>query len=70
MAALSIFKKMLSLALAPSMAVITLRLGTLTVRGGEAVLAEVAIVAPEAVERLSFGDVYGRLMGALVGLKA
>ena len=43
------------------------KLGTMTVRGGENVLAVVNIVAPADVERLSFWDVYGRLMGSLVG---
>lgn len=43
------------------------KLGVLTVRSGEEILARVDIVAPEAVERLSFGDVYGRLIGSLIG---
>lgn len=45
------------------------KLGTMTVRSGEATLAVVDIAAPEAVDRLSFMDVYGLLMGALVGVE-
>lgn len=44
------------------------RLGTLTVKSGEEVLAEIAIVSPEAVERLGFGDVWGRMLGSLIGM--
>ena len=43
------------------------KLGTMTVRSGDEILATVDILSPEAVERLSFGDVYGRLLWALVG---
>lgn len=43
------------------------KLGSMTVRGGEDVLAVVDIVSPEDVARLSFWDVYGRLLGALIG---
>ncbi len=43
------------------------KLGILTVRSGEVVLAEIDIVSPETVERLGFWDVYGRILGALIG---
>ena len=43
------------------------KLGTMTVYGAGEVLAEVDIVAPEEVERLSFSDVFVRLIGSLVG---
>jgi len=43
------------------------KLGTLTVCSGGEVLALVDIVAPEAVARLSFGEVYGRMLGSLIG---
>ncbi|MBR2717310.1 MAG: hypothetical protein IKD79_06195, partial [Oscillospiraceae bacterium] len=43
------------------------RLGVLTVRSGGSVLARVDITASSAVERLSFGDVYLRILGALIG---
>jgi D-alanyl-D-alanine carboxypeptidase (penicillin-binding protein 5/6) len=45
------------------------KLGTMTVLGDEGVLATVDIVSPAEVERLSFADVYGRLLGSLVGRK-
>ena len=44
------------------------RLGTLTVTGGGQTLARVDIVASSPVARLTFGDVYGRMLGALIGL--
>ena len=44
-------------------------LGTMTVRAGEQELAQVEIVAAGAVERLSFWDVYGQLLGSLIGMK-
>ena len=37
------------------------RLGTLTVKAGEQVLAQVPLVAKEAVERLSFGDLFVKI---------
>ena len=37
------------------------RLGTLTVKSGEQVLAQVPLVAKEAVERLSFGDLFAKI---------
>lgn len=43
------------------------KLGEMTVFGADEVLTTVDIVAPEAVDRLSFRDVYGRLIGSLVG---
>ena len=43
------------------------RLGALTVRGGGEVLARMDIVASQSVERLSFGQVYLRLLGCLIG---
>ena len=45
------------------------KLGTLTVTSGGEVLALVDIVSPEAVERLGFSDIYGRMLGALIGRK-
>ena len=42
-------------------------LGTLTVRSGSELLARVDIVASQGVDRLSFGDIYGRLVGELIG---
>ena len=42
-------------------------LGTLTVYSGGNELARVDILASAAVERLSFWDVFGRLIGSLVG---
>lgn len=44
-------------------------LGSLTVKSGGEILARVEIVAPEAVERLGFSDIYGRLIGSLIGRK-
>ncbi len=44
------------------------KLGALTVSSGGKVVASVDIVASETVERLSFWDIYGRLIGSLVGL--
>ena len=43
------------------------KLGTMTVYGAGEVLAEVDIVAPAEVERLSFRDVFAGLIGSLVG---
>ena len=37
-------------------------LGTLTVTSGEETVAEIPIVAGETVERLTFGQVFGRLL--------
>ena len=38
------------------------RLGTLTVRSGEQVLAEIPLVAAQAVEKLTWGDVFGMVL--------
>ena len=38
------------------------RLGTLTVKAGEQILKEVPLVAAEGVERLSFGDLFGKVL--------
>ena len=38
------------------------RLGTLTVRTGEQVLKEIPLVAAQGVERLSFGDLFGKVL--------
>ena len=38
------------------------KLGTLTVRAGEEILAEVPLVAESAVEKLSFSDLMGRVL--------
>lgn len=43
------------------------KLGVLTVRSGEDVLAEIDIVSPEEVQRLTFWDIYGHLLGTLIG---
>ncbi len=43
------------------------KLGELTVRSGEEVLAVADLVSSAGVERLGFGDVYGRLIGAITG---
>ncbi len=45
------------------------KLGTLIVLNGQEVLARVDIVSSAAVEKLTFGDVYGRLWGSLIGWK-
>ena len=45
-------------------------LGRLTVRSGDAVVAEVDVVAEQAVPRLGFWTIYGRLFGAIIGLKS
>ena len=45
------------------------RLGTLTVKSGDGVLAEVGIVSPEQVDRLCFSDILSRMLGSLIGLK-
>ncbi len=42
-------------------------LGSLTVRNGDAVLAEAALVSPEAVPRLTAGDIWLRMLGSLAG---
>ena len=46
------------------------KLGTLTVRRGETMLARVEIVSSEDVERLSLFFIYERLFGVLIGQKA
>ena len=38
------------------------RVGTLTVKAGDQVLKEVPLVAAEGVERLSFGDLFGKVL--------
>ena len=43
------------------------RLGTLTVESGGEVLAEIDIVSPETVDRLTFWNIYGRLFRSLIG---
>ena len=45
------------------------KLGEMTVRSGDDVLAVVDLLAESGVERLSFGAVYARLIGALIGVK-
>ena len=45
------------------------RLGTLTVKAGEQVLAQVPLVAKQAVERLSFGDLFVRIFKQLAMAK-
>ncbi len=43
------------------------RLGTLTVRLGEEVIAELPVTAAESVARLGFGGVFARLLAAMLG---
>ena len=38
------------------------RLGTMTIRAGEQVLAEIPLVASEAVEKLTFGQLFVRVL--------
>jgi len=38
------------------------RLGTLTIQAGQQVLKEVPLIAAEGVERLSFGDLFGKVL--------
>ena len=38
------------------------RVGTLTVKAGEQILREVPLVAAEGVERMSFGDLFGKVL--------
>jgi D-alanyl-D-alanine carboxypeptidase (penicillin-binding protein 5/6) len=42
-------------------------LGTLTVKAGDQVLETVDLVAETEVERLSFWEVYGAVLGTLIG---
>ena len=44
-------------------------LGSMTVRSGDKLLAQVDIVASAGVERLSLLRIYGRLLGSLIGMK-
>lgn len=41
------------------------RLGTLTVKAGEETLAEVPLVAPQAVERKTWGDLFAEILGEI-----
>ena len=43
------------------------KLGEMTVRGGEEILRTVDLVASSGVERMTFREVYGLLLGALTG---
>ena len=43
------------------------RLGTLTVKSGENVLAQIAVVSPVSVERLGFSDIWKGMLGSLIG---
>lgn len=43
------------------------RLGTLTVRVGEQILAQIPMIAAQPVEKLSFGDVFLRVLRAMTG---
>ena len=38
------------------------RLGTMTVKAGEQVLAEIPLVAAESVEKLTFGQLFVRIL--------
>lgn len=46
------------------------RIGTLTVKSGGEVLERIGIISPEGVERMGFWDVYGGLLGSLIGRKS
>lgn len=41
------------------------RLGTMTVRSGEQILAQIPLVAAESVERLTFGDLFMKMLRAV-----
>lgn len=41
------------------------RLGTLTIKAGDEVLAELPLVAPQAVERKTFGQLFSEILGAV-----
>ena len=41
------------------------RLGTMTVRAGEQILAQIPLVAAESVERLTFGDLFMKMLRAV-----
>ena len=43
------------------------RLGTLTVRVGEQILAQIPLIAAQPVEKLSFGDIFLRVLRAMTG---
>ena len=43
------------------------RLGTLTVRVGEQILAQIPMIAAQSVEKLSFGDIFLRVLRAMTG---
>ena len=45
------------------------RLGTMTVKSGEQVLAQIPLVAEQPVEKLTFGDIFYRLLQKLVMAK-
>ena len=45
------------------------RLGTMTVKSGQQVLAQIPLVAEEAVEKLTFGDIFLRLLEKLTMAK-
>jgi len=45
------------------------RLGTLTVKAGDQVLRQVPLVAAEGVERLSWGDLFGKVLGRMAMAK-
>ena len=41
------------------------RLGTLRIKAGEQLLSEIPLVAAEAVPRLTWGDLFGNVMGRI-----
>ena len=43
------------------------KLGKLVVRSGDELLAEVNIISPEEVERMTCWDIYARVLGSLIG---
>ena len=46
------------------------RLGTMQVKVGEQILSEIPLVAAEGVERLSWGDLFGRVLRKMAMAKA
>ena len=38
------------------------RIGTMTIKSGDQILKEIPLVAAENVARLSFGDIYARVL--------
>jgi hypothetical protein len=45
------------------------RLGTMTVRSGEQILAQIPMVAATSVPRLTWGQIFARILGYIVMAK-